>query len=55
MLKSTDSENGCLMDLKDCILGKYNILQKVRSINGVAVRDGELILWGMKAMAEIVQ
>ncbi len=26
-------------------------VEKSRSMNGVAMRDGELILWGMKAMA----
>ena len=30
--------------------GKYAGFEKYRGVNGVAVRDGELILWGMKAM-----
>ena len=31
--------------------GIYACFERYRSMNGVAVRDGELILWGMKAMA----
>ncbi len=31
--------------------GKVADFEKSRSMNGVAMRDGELILWGMKAMA----
>ena len=30
--------------------GKYAGFERYRGKNGVVVRDGELILWGMKAM-----
>ena len=31
--------------------GNYAGFERYRGVNGVVVRDGELILWGMKAMA----
>ena len=30
--------------------GNYACFERSRCANGVAVRDGEFILWGMKAM-----
>ena len=30
--------------------GSYACFERYRCVNGVAVRDGELILWGTKAM-----
>ena len=30
--------------------GNYACFERSRCVNGVAVGDGELILWGMKAM-----
>ncbi len=32
----------------------YPYKKRSRSMNGVAVKDGELILWGMKAMPYIL-
>ena len=34
--------------------GKYAGFKRYRGKNGVVVRDGELILWGMKAMPYIL-
>ncbi len=34
--------------------GKYSGFKRYRGKNGVVVRDGELILWGMKAMPYIL-
>ena len=38
---------GCIMGKSD---GNYPGFERYRGKNGVVVRDGELILWGMKAM-----
>ena len=34
--------------------GNYAGFERYRGKNGVVVRDGELILWGMKAMVQIL-
>ena len=34
--------------------GKYAGVERYRCMNGAAVKDGELILWGMKAMPPIL-
>ena len=53
-MSDTPGRGTSLMDFKGCIQGKSHIFEKSRSANGVAVRDGELILWGMKAMPYIL-